>query len=92
MAALLVLMVVVVLVAGGVFANMYLYAHGAFGRRKQLSGPLDGQLEAEERRYYASVGVEDDSTERYLRRVVSVFLIGVLLLIVVLVLFLQSTF
>jgi hypothetical protein len=90
MAALVILMVVIALVAGGVFANMYLYAHGAFMRREQFSEPI-AVRESAEQRYYAHVGAQDVSTEQYARRVIGAFLIGAVLFITILILFWQST-
>jgi hypothetical protein len=85
MAALVILMVVIVLVAGGVFANVYLYARGAFVP-KEFSESV-AVREAAEQRYYDHVGAHDDSTERYARRVIGAFLIGAVLVITILILF-----
>ena len=92
MAAFLILLVILLLVAGGVVANLYLYSRGAFAQHKQESGPA-GSKEPDpkaEQRYYAHVGALGESTEEYARRVVSTALVAVVFLIVILALFWQS--
>ncbi len=86
MAAIGALMVVFMLIVCGVLTNVYLYAHGAFAK-KVLSAWRREPERVSEEQFYAHVGAMDGSTEQYMRRVVSVFLMSSIGVAAVLALF-----
>jgi hypothetical protein len=94
MAAILILLIILGLVVGGIVANLYLYSQGAFARQEQGSGsgplPSVGKDTRAEERFYARIGHLDASTEQYTRRVVSAFLVGMVVVCAILILFWQS--
>ncbi len=89
MTALVALVVVFTLVVCGVLTNVYLYSHGALAK-KMLPGWGEPENISEEQ-YYAHVGSQDESTELYMRRVVSVFFMSMIIIVAILGLFFWQT-